>query len=427
MTAGDLLPAPCSLLPLPMIKYLGSKRVLVPAIVKAIAEAADAAGGGGGAHGRTVLDPFSGTARVGHALKGAGWRVIAGDHNAYAAVLARCYVEADADSVLRDAAMLVDEFNHLAASSALTPGWFTEVYCQKSRYFRPENGERIEAVRNAIAAKSLEPELEAVMLASLMEAADRVDSTVGVQMAYLKRWSPRSGNALELRVPGVLPRAAAGKGEAVLEDAHELVARQSESAAVTYLDPPYNQHSYLGNYHVWETLVRWDRPAVFGVACKREDCRTRRSGFNAKGRAADELRRLIAAVKSPALVVSFSDEGFIRRDELLGILAASFAPPGGAASVRTIEIGHRRYVGARIGIYNPRGEKVGRVGKLTNTEHIYIAHRCPAGVPGTGLASVGPLNRVERAVDAASGSFSPPGGSLDVDIGHDFVPETVGT
>ena len=40
-----------------------------------------------------------------------------------------------------------------------------------------------------------------MLLTSLIEAADRVDSTCGVQMAYLKRWAPRAGNPLELREP----------------------------------------------------------------------------------------------------------------------------------------------------------------------------------------------------------------------------------
>ena len=45
-------------------------------------------------------------------------------------------------------------------------------------------------------------------------AADRVDSTTGVQMAFLKQWAARSHNQLELRLPDLLPRAAHGKGNA---------------------------------------------------------------------------------------------------------------------------------------------------------------------------------------------------------------------
>ncbi len=65
-----------------MIKYIGSKRALLAHILRAVGAVA--------APGATVADLFSGTARVGHALKGAGYRVLANAHNAYAHALATC-------------------------------------------------------------------------------------------------------------------------------------------------------------------------------------------------------------------------------------------------------------------------------------------------------------------------------------------------
>lgn len=340
-----------------MIKYIGSKRTLIPVILEAVRRAGNA---------RTVIDLFSGTARVGHALKAAGYRVLANDHNAYAAVLARCYVQADAEDVLEDARKLVREFNALRG----TPGYFTETFCVKSRFFQPKNGERIDAIREAIAAKGLDPELEAVMLVSLLEAADRVDSTTGVQMAYLKTWAPRAYNDLELRVPNVLPRAKHGKGVATCLDA--LEAAEMFEADVAYIDPPYNQHAYLGNYHVWESLVRWDKPEVYGVACKRCDVRTRRSVFNSRTQFAGAMRKLLATVRTPVRVVSFNNEGYLTREEMEAMLRALW---DGEGKVVTIEKDFKRYVGAQIGIYNPRGEKVGTVSHLQNKEFIYVASR----------------------------------------------------
>ena len=61
----------------------------------------------------TVVDLFSGTSRVGHAFKRAGYRVLANDHNSYAAVLARCYVQADREEVLAEARRLLVELNAL--------------------------------------------------------------------------------------------------------------------------------------------------------------------------------------------------------------------------------------------------------------------------------------------------------------------------
>jgi adenine-specific DNA-methyltransferase len=340
-----------------VIKYIGSKRTLVPEIVRLVRGVAGV---------RSVIDLFSGTSRVGHALKAAGFQVFANDHNAYAAALARCYVQADAEDVLDDARRLVEEFNALRGS----PGYFTETFCVKSRFFQPKNGERIDAIREAIATRGLEPELEAVMLASLMEAADRVDSTTGLQMAYLKQWAPRAHRDLELRLPDVLPRAAGGKGRATCLDA--FAAAAALEADVVYVDPPYNQHSYLGNYHVWESLVLWDKPEVYGVACKRSDVKLRKSVFNSRRESGESLHRLLSAIRAPTLIVSFSNEGFLSRDAMEVMLSSL---GNGRASVATIARDGRRYVGAQIGIYNPQGLKVGTVSHLRNTEYLYVVRR----------------------------------------------------
>lgn len=338
-----------------MIKYLGSKRQLVAAIVEAVRATGEP---------RTVLDLFSGTARVGYALKGEGIRVIANDHNAYAACLARCYVEADAEDHLDDAERLLRELDALPGRA----GYFTETFCERARYLHPKNGERVDAIREAIAAKGLAPVLESVLLTSLMEAADRVDSTTGVQMAYLKQWAPRAHKDLALRVPALRPRAQHGRCEAMQREAVD--AAGAVEVDVAYLDPPYNQHSYLGNYHVWESLVRWDRPEVYGVACKRVDCRERRSAFNTRAGCARALTDVLGALRAKAVVASFSDEGYIPREAMERALASLW---GGAAQVSTVTYDYKRYVGAQIGIYNPKGEKVGRVGHLRNREFLFVA------------------------------------------------------
>ncbi|EQD76340.1 Site-specific DNA-methyltransferase (adenine-specific) [mine drainage metagenome] len=340
-----------------MIKYIGSKRTLIPVILEVVRRATNAC---------SVIDLFSGTSRVGHALKAAGYRVLSNDHNAYALTLARCYVEADAEDILEDARKLIREFNTMRG----TPGYFTETFCRESRFFQPKNGERIDAIREAMIAKGLSPELEAVVLVSLMEAADRVDSTTGLQMAYLKSWASRSYNDLELRVPEVLPRAIHGKGQATGLDALEAV-KQLE-ADVAYIDPPYNQHSYLGNYHIWESLVRWDKPEVYGIACKRIDVRQRQSVFNSRPRFLEAMRELLVHARAPVLVVSFNNEGFLARETLESELTTLW---NGAGKITTIENDFKRYVGAQIGIHNLRGEKVGKISHLRNKEFIYVVSR----------------------------------------------------
>jgi adenine-specific DNA-methyltransferase len=306
-----------------------------------------------------VLDLFSGTARVASALRSRGYSVTANDHNRYAYTLARCYVAADGGLHSAEAATLLSELNGLEGQ----PGYFTQTFCEEARYFQPKNGARIDAIRESIAARQLSPELEAIALVSLMEAADRVDSTVGLQMAYLKHWAPRSFNDLELRMPELMPGPV---GRALMLDALACARFEHPSQFdVVYLDPPYNQHKYMNNYHVWESLVRWDKPAVYGVARKRIDCRDYDSPFNSRRRIHAALREVVDALDARYLVVSFNDEGYVSEEELRAILE-----PRGAVAVLRVDT--PRYVGAKIGIYNPAGVKTGKVSHLHNQELIFV-------------------------------------------------------
>jgi adenine-specific DNA-methyltransferase len=347
-----------------MIKYIGSKRLLVDPIAGLIDLLPRT---------RSVLELFSGTARVGRALKQRGYQVTANDHTSYAFKLAQCYVQADRARWHAEAARLLSELARLPGK----PGYFTETFCMKSRYFQPKNGARIDAIRDAIAGMALHPELEAIALVALMEAADRVDSTVGLQMAYLKNWAPRARNDLELRVPEL----TLGSGRALQRDALEL-AQQGESYDVVYLDPPYNQHKYMNNYHVWETLVRWDEPEHYGIACKRIDCRSYESDFNSKRRIEQALRAVVTSLRARYLIVSFNNEGYLTEQELRDVLSAR-------GEVQVVSLDYKRYVGAKIGIYNPSGVKTGKISHLRNRELLFLVDcEGQGGVDATSLAGL---------------------------------------
>jgi adenine-specific DNA-methyltransferase len=333
-----------------VIKYLGSKRRLVPVLGRLLARAC--------AH--TAVDLFTGTTRVAQEFKRRGAEVWAADTARYSEAFARCYVTTDAAAIdeasLRSA---IDELDALPGHD----GYVTETFCRRSRYFQPRNGRRIDAIRQAIAERYGGSPLEPILLTSLLEAADRVDSTTGVQMAYLKRWAPRSANPLELRVPALIP----GPGHAARMDAAKAVQRLP-AVDLAYLDPPYNQHRYFTNYHLWETLVAWDAPQVYGVACKRADARdpATRSRFNAKAEIAHALAEVIGGVRARVIVLSFSNEGWIELSDLVEMAS-------GRGNVRVLAFDSKRYVGAQIGIHDPRGVKVGRVSHLRNLEYLLLA------------------------------------------------------
>ncbi|MFT4287366.1 DNA adenine methylase [Nocardioides sp.] len=347
-----------------MIKYLGSKRTLVPVL----ADMAVATGA------RTAVDLFTGTTRVAQALKRRGLEVTAADLASYSGVLADCFIATDATQV--DSQELDNELKRLDALPP-TPGYFTETFCERSRYFQPKNGARVDAIRSALQEYAGTP-LFPILLTALMLAADRVDSTTGLQMAYLKQWAPRAHQDLVLRRPELV----AGPGATVVGDATTVVD-ELPPVDLMYLDPPYNQHRYFTNYHIWETLVRWDAPEHYGVACKRVDARApeTRSVFNGRRTMPAALASVISRAKAEVLMVSYNDESWLSAAELDRMLREA-----GHEDVAMLAFDAKRYVGAQIGIHNGAGEKVGRISHLRNTELVFVA---------------GPRDRVAAAVAAA--------------------------
>ncbi len=333
-----------------MIKYLGSKRRLVPVLGELL--------GRSGAD--RAIDLFTGTTRVAQAWKRRGAHVTAVDSARYSAVLAECFIAVDARALdLTGLGAFLGQLQNLDGVN----GYVTETFSRRARYFQEHNARRIDAVRDAIESLGPDHPWRPVLLSALLLAADRVDSTTGVQMAYLKTWSPRSFAPLELRLPDLLP----GGGRAVRGDAVEVVAGLPE-AGLAYLDPPYNQHRYNGNYHVWETLVAWDAPAHYGVACKRVDLRDPASAsvFNRRRDAPAALARLVREVPAEVVMISGSDEGWVGPEEL-----ADMAAERGEVAILAFD--SKRYVGAQIGIHNQKGEKVGRVGRTRNIEYLVVA------------------------------------------------------
>ena len=232
-------------------------------------------------------------------------------------------------------------------------------------------------------------------------------------MAYVKQWAPRSVRPMELRVPALLE----GTGRAVHGDAVELAAALGPFD-LAYLDPPYNQHRYFTNYHVWETLVAWDAPEAYGVARKRVDARDpqTRSAFNSRRTMADALASVVRHTHCELLVLSYNDESWLGMDELETLCRDGEQE----REVATLAFDSARYVGARIGIFDPSGRRVGQVGHLRNQELLVLA---------------GPPDLVRHVVDRVHGIGVGAGGSAsigavskhhdghDAHDGHDTFPK----
>ena len=254
------------------IKYIGSKLKLIPQVLELVKKV----------NAKTILDGFAGTTRVSQALAKLGYTVICNDVAPWSEVFGTCYL---LNTKPRDTYQpLIDHLNTVPP----VDGWFTEHYgghanggnaIQADGLKKPwqcHNTRKLDAIRQEIETLNLDPVDKAVALTSLILALDRVDSSLGHFSAYLKEWAPRAYKDLVLEVPQVF--TSEGDHQVYQTDIFELVPRVSVDLA--YFDPPYGSNNekmpasrvrYAAYYHLWKSVILFDKPTLFGKAKRRED------------------------------------------------------------------------------------------------------------------------------------------------------------
>lgn len=297
------------------VKYIGSKAALIGEIVAFVDEHYP---GGTTAGERRFLDVFTGTTRVAQAFRARGWTVGSSDLSWAAEAYAHAFLVRTAASGTRIPTLL-EELRRLGPAA----DWITKSYCDVIaadggivKMWTPANGAVADAMRNAIAAwetaKRITHHEAMILVACLLFALDKVDSSVGVQQAYLKTWAARAKEPLQLKD---LPFPTGPVGTHNVGDARRILYRESD---VAYIDPPYSPHSYATYYHIWDSITRWDKPAV-GLKTNRRADRISGEGFdtamtspwNSKKGALPAFLELVARLPARFVVVSYSDESIV--------------------------------------------------------------------------------------------------------------------
>lgn len=157
---------------------------------------------------------------------------------------------------------LINEYN------ALNPNDIEENYFSKNfggKFFENDLAKLIGYIREDIENKkeSLNEKEYAILLTSLIYTIDKLANTVGHYDAYIKKTIPKK--PLNFRLIQTEDFSGA---EIYQEDANQLARKIKGDIA--YIDPPYNSRQYSRFYHLYENLVQWKKPKLFGVALKPE-------------------------------------------------------------------------------------------------------------------------------------------------------------
>ncbi|HSV56420.1 MAG TPA: DNA adenine methylase [Magnetospirillaceae bacterium] len=343
-----------------LIPYLGSKRALVPRL-RDLFMALAVCG-----PGAVFMDPFAGAGSVSRLARSLGMRVRANDWEPYAYILNRAWLTlrpSDLGRMFRREGGLpavlsrLNSFHPERGDSSPDPepepfmarwyaprdtaraDWRTErlFYTRENAVFLDRVRGTLERMAQRQDALDTDPSDLAgrdLVLALLVREAAVHANTSGVFKAFHKGFGGHGRDALnrilgamELEYP-VLPEAE--PAEVFREDAARFVRRGA--ADLVYLDPPYNQHQYGSNYHILNTLVRWDRNPVpldcgqdgrlFSKAGIPSVWRETHSPYCGRNTVHAALEELLDGLDARIVVLSYNSEGFLTPQEILGLLTA---------------------------------------------------------------------------------------------------------
>lgn len=298
------------------VRYIGSKARVADAILELAGPPSD---------GRFV-DAFCGTGSVAAVAMSHGWSITLNDTLASAiamsvgATLAEGNVRFEA---LGGYAAAVHTLNAIAGR----PGFIHLTYSPASaasglverRYFTEANAARIDAMRAQIKAWSEEGRLtwveEQLLLADLLQAANRVANISGTYGCFLKNWSSTS-----LRDIRIAARPLAGGATDLLAVVGDVFELPTTARDTVYFDPPYTKRQYSAYYHLLETIHAGDAPEVGGVTGLRP-WKDKASDFCYKTRALDALTRLVLGTSARKILLSYSNEGHVPQDHLVNALS----------------------------------------------------------------------------------------------------------
>ncbi len=324
------------------MRYIGGKSNLLTDIHNVITQST--------VNVNTIIDIFSGSGVVSSFLKGNNYNVIGNDIMYFSYVLSRGTTALNQVPTFANLGTSnpIDYLNNLQITNTninLDDCFIYQNYSPHGEitrmYFQNENAIKIDIIRITIedwyTQHIINDDEYYYLLAALISAVPYVSNITGVYGAYLKHWDTRTYNSLELKQPEIITNST----NAIFHNENCDVLLPNITGDLLYADPPYNSRQYLPNYHVLETIARYDNPQIHGVTGMR-NYQHQRSDFCNVRRVEGAFRRMIETANVRYILISYNNEGILTT-ERLSALCQEYAIND---SFELHEINYRRYSNA---------------------------------------------------------------------------------
>lgn len=289
--------------------------------------------------GNSFFDFFAGTSNVGQFFKKKGYRIFSSDLLYFSFVLQKAYIENNEVPYFQKLLSKIEVKAHSLFTSPLLQvvdylntiplqeGFIFQNYTLEGTknldisrmYFSNENGKIIDAIRIQIEKwkeENLLTENEYyILLACLIETVPFYANISGVYAAFQKTWDARAVKKLILRPIEIIFNNK--ENNVFNQNSVDLISEIQ--ADILYLDPPYNQRQYAPNYHLLETIAKYDHPAIKGVSGMRS-YENQKSQFCNAETGLKELCNIAKNANYKYLVLSYNSEGIMPKNKILSVL-----------------------------------------------------------------------------------------------------------
>jgi len=292
-----------------IMRYIGSKARVLDFINETIDRTY------GTVNNSVVADLFAGTCAVSKMFKQQKAKVISNDylHSSYAIQVAKIKLNSEPQCSIS----YIDAINKLNILSGTEGFFYSEYSLEGSRklgvernYFSEENAKKIDSICVQMyewKAKDLISEDMLLLLsASLIDAITKVSNTSGTYGAFLKTDDKRKYKKIELVPIDFIDNQK--DNEAYRSDISDII--DDLEGDVLYLDPPYNSRQYPPYYHILETAVLYDSPAIYGITGRRP-YQDSLSPFCMKDKALPAMLDVVDRAQFQNIYISYNTEGIM--------------------------------------------------------------------------------------------------------------------
>lgn len=289
----------------------------------------------------SFFDCFSGTGIMSYyMLKKQVKNVISNDIQYYSVIL-NTFIDKNIDiSKIEDIIFKLNNINNFVVTE------FDYIYHNYSitrTYFTQENALKIDKIRQNIELlltnKIVNFDEYKLLIKLLLFAVNKVSNVASVYGAYLKQYKTNALKTLELdnKLLNYIIKDKNKDLSHYVYNNNIFDILNNIKTDIAYIDTPYNQRNYDSNYHLLETICRYDNPIIEGKTGLRKEKNKNTKLFCSTNSVKESFELLIKNINSKYIFISYNNESLLTKENIIELLNKY------TSNIKVVEIPYKKF------------------------------------------------------------------------------------